>query len=392
MIRATAVHAAAPPVMAAAACRSLLGYPIRRAAALELLYGGVRIQHLIQKPFPLRRIQSEKLPSPSLERERSDLELEMYAPHDLQGYNGVHMNMQRHISSQTALDAADDDDSRQQQRHGVGRSGFDLSSFFATAHHPDRHHTSSLPYSGCDSNNVLGLRLYPVNMSVRARTESVRVRTEDCLRRLRSERECAAVGIPLCYPLPASRLAEYNTGHPYSSGSRGGGDNNRTATLFTPSEHDPHKPASVAEVRVHKDARLAHLRGGPCHPPPSQLSIVTRWVDYCHDSSRATSKRTSVMEGNSHPIHEVAAVRYGAGTMATRRYPGKPVRYWMPLQMVKPMGHAWSPAVRSSGVRGPSMQLYQERLDQKGFGWKRKSRSLWQQDIATAGFRPHRYF
>lgn len=65
---------------------------------------------------------------------------------------------------------------------------------------------------------------------------------------------------------------------------------------------------------------------------------------------------------------------------------------FMPLQMVKPIQSNWAPAVRGSGPRSTRGQLFQERLDQKGFGWKKKARSLWQQDIETNGFRPHRYF
>ena len=65
---------------------------------------------------------------------------------------------------------------------------------------------------------------------------------------------------------------------------------------------------------------------------------------------------------------------------------------FMPLQILKPMPHNWAPALRGAGYRSPSATMFQERIDQKGFGSKRKSRSLWQQDIDTAGFHPNRYY
>lgn len=65
---------------------------------------------------------------------------------------------------------------------------------------------------------------------------------------------------------------------------------------------------------------------------------------------------------------------------------------FMPLQMVKPRHSTFAVAVRGTGIRSTRGQLAQELLDGKGFGWKRKARSLWQQDTATKGFRPRRYF
>lgn len=65
---------------------------------------------------------------------------------------------------------------------------------------------------------------------------------------------------------------------------------------------------------------------------------------------------------------------------------------FMPLQMMKPMAGRYSPAVRSTGITGTRQQIFQERLDGKGFGWKKKARSLWQQDVDTKGFRPRRYY
>ncbi|PWV21715.1 hypothetical protein C3747_2g320 [Trypanosoma cruzi] len=237
-------------------CRaaSLLGYPLRRAAAMEMLYGGVRVQHLAQSPFSLRKTRSEALPSPSLQRERDDLELEV-------------------------KDSA---------------------------------------------NNVMGLRLFPINIGMRARNEAVRLRSEDCYKRLLAQRQCAEVGEALKFPVPSS--------------------------------------LSAGE---HKDATASRqLYATHFHPPSSRLSILTRPVD-CSDCKVKTTPSDVALY---HP------------------------RAWRPLQMLKPMPHNWSPTLRSSGVRGPHMQLMQERLDGKGFGWKRKSRFLWQQDIDTAGFRPKRFF
>ncbi|KAH9589223.1 hypothetical protein LSM04_004315 [Trypanosoma melophagium] len=118
-----------------------------------------------------------------------------------------------------------------------------------------------------------------------------------------------------------------------------------------------------AEPRAHKEERRGATH---FHPPSSKLSIFTRPVDCAAHTAAVDTRPMGV--GVYHP------------------------RAWRPLQMLKPIPHNWSPTLRSSGVRGPHMQLMQERLDGKGFGWKRKSRSLWQQDIDTAGFRPKRFF
>nr|CCC94579.1 conserved hypothetical protein [Trypanosoma congolense IL3000] len=254
-VSSSATHSPKP----ATSGRSLLGYPLRRAAAMEMLYGGVCVQHLAQGPFPLRKIKSEDLPPPSLQCERDDLELEV--------------------------------------KDSTG--------------------------------NTMGLRLFPVNIGIRGRIESVRVRSEDCYRRLLAQKHCAATGSPLQFPVQSGGVC---------SGKSGG---------FT------EKTGTWSDVPNF-------------HPPSSSLSLFTRPAD-CQsggDVCRTTPDDVAVY----HP------------------------RAWKPLQMLKPMPHNWGPAVRSSGVRGPSMQLFQERIDKKGFGWKRKSRSLWQQDIATAGFRPKRYF
>lgn len=231
-------------------CRasSLLGYPLRRAAAMTMLYGGVCVQHLAQAPSPLRLTLSEELPPPSLQRERDDLELEV-------------------------KDSA---------------------------------------------NNVMGLRLAPLNVGARARSEAVRLRSEDCWKRLAAVRCCAAAGVPLQFPQPPG--------------------------IYTAACNSRH---------------VTHF-----HPPSAKLSIATRPVD----CDACVAAKTSADVAVYNP------------------------RAWKPLQMLKPMSHNWSPTLRSSGTRGPSMQLMQERLDGKGFGWKRKSRFLWQQDIATAGFRPKRFF
>ncbi|EAN78941.1 hypothetical protein, conserved [Trypanosoma brucei brucei TREU927] len=247
-----AVGASAAPLKTQAPSnRSLLGYPLRRAAAMEMLYGGICIQHLAQPPFPLRTIQSESLPPPSLQGERDDLELEV--------------------------------------KDSTG--------------------------------NVMGYRLFPVNIGIRARTESVRVRSEDCYKRFLAQKHCAAAGVPLQFPAPSS-ITNSNC-------------------LATP-------------------RAASHF-----HPPSSSLSLFTRPAD---SQGGDVGRTTPADVAAYHP------------------------RAWRPYQMLKPMPHNWGPAVRSSGVRGPHMQLLQERIDKKGFGWKRKSRSLWQQDISTAGFRPKRYF
>ncbi|CCW64712.1 unnamed protein product [Phytomonas sp. EM1] len=356
----------------AAAQQSLLGYAIRRTAADEMLYGGVRVSCLSPKPFPLQYIKSEELPSPSLRRERHDLGLEMQLPRDLEGYNQLDMSIQRQVGS-------NEDDSDDAVSRG-GEEGFDMGEYFSTVFHPERHHNSSLPYSAHDTNNVLGLRMFPLNMGIRLRVEGVRIRTADCLERLRDAKRCAQQGRALQYPLPYYKRAEM-------AERRGEGPSSTLSTSAGPSDVKDEAAMDSSEAKRSFQVR-AHLRGGPSHPPPAELSIFTRPQDHPHGDGG----------GGSTSIREEALAYF-----RERRQGGRlispdgvrsttPDRRWTPLQMLKPIPHTWSPAIRSSGTRGPSMQLMQERLDRKGFGWKRKSRSLWQQDPDTAGFRPHRYF
>lgn len=65
---------------------------------------------------------------------------------------------------------------------------------------------------------------------------------------------------------------------------------------------------------------------------------------------------------------------------------------WMPLQVLKPMGSSFTYAGKGTGLQISRMGLRQELLDGKGFGWKKKSRSLWQLDPDSKGYRPNRYY
>ncbi|KAG5507087.1 hypothetical protein JKF63_05833 [Porcisia hertigi] len=346
---------------------SLLPYALRRAAACEMLYGGVRLQSLVQPPFPLHKIRSEDLPPPSLDAERRDLGLEMQLPRDLHGYNNINMAVQRQIGDDASML-----DGEQQHMQDKDSDGFDMGTFFSEQHHPERHHNSCLPYAKYDTNNVLAMRIFPVNIGVRARTEAIRIRTEDCLRRLRDADLCSKMRMPVEYPLPLSHRSQYKAMRRARQESR----------------------YDAAAMETNEESQTAHLRGAAAHPPPSELSIFTRPVDRHGGHSASSSACTTDVDRMSFPVHPFAAVAASASRngvhSGSTALPSS--QRWMPLQTLKPMGHNWSAATRSSGVRGPHMQLMQERLDQKGFGWKRKSRSLWQQDIATAGFRPHRYF
>lgn len=372
----------------------LLGYPLRRAAAAEMLYGGVRTNYLNQKPFALHYTHSEDLPSPSLERERHDLQLEMQLPRDGQmGYDNISMNIQRQLGYSGEAEEADaaEHGGGQGGRHGPPREGFHMSNYFGNLFHPERHHNSSLPYSAYDTNNVLGLRLFPLNMHVRHRAEGVRIRTEDLLHRMRDYQACAAHGLPLQSPLPLHVRARLNALAEEQSGRKetlySGSINHRT--LFSAHGRDEPTPSD-------EQARRRHLRGGPSHPRPQDLSILTRPQDTAggEEATAQSDIRATALQYFSDASHAPPVMQTdgSAPSMRTSTVSRRHPQYWMPLQMLKPMGHSWSASVRSSGVRGPSMQLMQERLDQKGFGWKRKSRSLWQQDVDTAGFRPHRYF
>ncbi|CAG9572828.1 mitoribosomal_protein_mL82 [Leishmania major strain Friedlin] len=368
--------AAAPAAGQQPPSNPLLPYALRRAAACEMLYGGSRVQYLVQPPFTLHKIRSENLPPPSLYAERHDLGLEMQLPRDMHVYNSINMAIQRQVGGDSSTL-----DGEQQQLQGGHADGFDMGAFFTEQHHPERHHNSSLPYAKHDTNNVLAMRLFPVNVGVRARTEAIRIRTDDCLQRLRDADLCAKMRLPLEHPLPLSRRSQYAAIHRVR----------QERCYDAPTEAAGERAAAAAE----EASRTAHLRGAAAHPPPSELSIVTRPVDRLgsHSGSSAAAC-TADADHLSFPVHPFAAAAVSSGCHSARS--GSAARLasqrWLPLQTLKPMGHNWSAATRSSGVRGPHMQLMQERLDQKGFGWKRKSRSLWQQDVATAGFRPHRYF
>lgn len=388
----------------------LLGYPIRRAAASEMLYGGVRTAHLNQRPFALHYTHSAALPPPSLDRERHDLQLEMQLPRDgKMGYN----NLSMHIQRQAGYDDGVDGEALGGNTHA--RSGFKMGEYFSDLFHPERHHNSSLPYAANDTNNVLGLRVFPLNMHVRFRVEGVRIRTEDLLERMRDSEMCARHGMPLQSPLPLHTRASLKQKERELAGSSSGGGTLYSGAIdprrVTPSDAvDNGNNSSTAE-----QARRRHLRGGPSQPRREDLSILTRPQDIAAESNNTTggvpdihqhhstsggSTRAAALQhfytaSNTIPVISINTVatatttaQSAASSSITRGHP----QYWAPLQMLKPIGHAWSASVRSSGVRGPTMQLMQERLDQKGFGWKRKSRSLWQQDVDTAGFRPHRYF
>lgn len=335
--------------------KTLLGYPLRRAAAFEMLYGGVRVRHLVQPAFPLKKTFSELLPAPSLERERADLGLEMQLPLHRDASRLPSLNVQRQVSG------AYDEPKESTQ------DGFSMAEYFNTHLHPAHHHNSSLPYDAVhDTNNVLALRLFPVNIGIRDRTEAIRIRTRDCLDRLQQLKLCARLGVPVEYPIALRAQDEMRrkvtaletAGRPRSLYSGAVNPDTRHTAETLP------QGGSTSSSAPSLPSFLPHMKRICFHPPPASLSIFTR-------------------------PQQVAESR-GPRKPCTRQE--KVCGSWMPLQMLKPMGYNWSPGRRSSGMRGPTAQLVQERLDQKGFGWKRKSRYLWQQDIHTAGFRPHRFY
>lgn len=385
---------------------SLLGYPIRRAAAHELLYGGVRIQHLVQPVFPLQRIRSENLPSPSLQAEREDLGLEMQLPSHKDPTQLPSYRIQNQVASHNQVNY---DDGHQDSRH----DGFDMSQFFNDLHHPALHHNSSPPYNpATNTNNVLALRLFPVNIGIRDRTEAIRLRTMDCLERVQQWKLTARLGLPMCYPIPmslqkalrkeATRIDSVGKPRSLFSGALDPCKRHTPSTLPSLSTtngvatHLIHLPSPDTLRKTSRTTRedsqeeksrsisasfLPHMKGKLYfHPPPSSLSIFTHAPEASYSTSLSRSR-----DGLLSPAPDALRASVGRNIPPHRSS-------WMPFQMLKPMGYNWSPTRRSSGTRGPTAQLVQERLDQKGFGWKRKSRYLWQQDIDTAGFRPHRFF
>ena len=65
-------------------------------------------------------------------------------------------------------------------------------------------------------------------------------------------------------------------------------------------------------------------------------------------------------------------------------------RMWTPLQFVKPVGTSVSVGGRQSGLRHGEKSLRQERLNQKGLGWKRIMRDQWQNDTEAWTYHPKR--
>lgn len=383
----------------------LLGYPVRRAAASEMLYGGIRVRHLVQPVFPLQRIKSELLPPPSLQREREDLMLEMQLPRDKDATQLPAWNIQNQVSG--GVD----------QERDSAHDGFDMTQFFNDHQHPSLHHNSSMPYDPANNtNNVLALRLFPINIGIRDRTEAIRLRTRDCLERFQQQKLMMRLGLPTQYPLSShmqkalmQRVREIDAqGKPRSlySGALDPSRRHTPSTLPVSSSsvgkeaqqeegsesspvpsHSATTRHSVRTASSASDGFLPHMKGRlHFHPPAAALSIFTRPQD-CGGiaSSPGTTSRVVGAAPLLTPADLLPEWRRAERFSQHRSS-------WMPFQMLKPMGYNWSPARRSSGVRGPSAQLVQERLDQKGFGWKRKSRHLWQQDIHTAGFRPHRFY
>ena len=185
---------------------SLLGYRLRRAAQKEMLYGGVRLQHLVQSPTPIKYTKSQVLPLPTPREEMEDMGLEY---------------------------------------------------------------------------EWIGFRQLPVNVGVKARHAMAVIRSKDVLQRYRN-----------------------------------------------------------AQSKF--------------HPSPKDLSIF--------------------------PKEPLPAIGFNGA------------RAFMPFQIVKPVSEMYNPSVRGSGARSSLGALKMELLDGKGFGWKKKSRYLWQQDVETKGFRPKRFF
>lgn len=386
----------------------LLGYPIRRAAACELLYGGIRIRHLVQPVFPLQWIRSENLPSPSLQVEREDLGLEMQMPSHKDATQVPSYRIHGQVPSHTQ---ANYDDGLKDSLH----DGFNMGQFFNDLFHPSLHHNSSPPYNpATNTNNVLALRLFPVNIGIRDRTEAIRLRTQDCLVRLQHWKLTARLGLPTQYPLPLriqkalrQEITRIDTAGKPRSLYSGALDPRRCHTSSTL----PALQHGTQSIKVNLPSASTYASPGTPLPPTSTQASGSRTISiiflphmkgklHFHPSPSSLSIFTVPGEGND-PSWK-AEDKFGNGELRKRqgsllpssagRASSRRRSSWMPFQMLKPMGYNWSPSRRSSGNRGPSAQLVQERLDQKGFGWKRKSRYLWQQDIDTAGFRPHRFY
>jgi hypothetical protein len=255
--------------------RRLLPYPIRRAAAMSLLHGGVRTTGL-NAPYPdLSVTRSERLTLPTRAEERRDLR----------------------------WDAAD-----------------------------------------------FALHLTPVNVHHEFRMLMWHNRAVDLARRI--EREMAACARPVFID-GAARAA--------------GGAASAAAAGRTRAN------ANMASDRIRATGAIVFQPSVRYVQPTAQSLRVEPLSDDAWQRRRADSAEARRL---SAPLKPPAHTQRDA---------------FLPFQSIKPHGYgAWSVAQRAGYLRTASMELHQERLNRKGFGWKQMQTKLWQQDMDTERYTPDR--
>lgn len=320
--------------------KSLLPYAIRKVAAKEMLYGGARVIGLVQPP-------------PAIVYHRSDL-MKLPTP-----------------------------------RQEVDMEGFEVEEF--------------------------GVRMFPNNVGFRSRHHMLLLRNKDLLRRF--------------------NVAHRSTLDPTSGG--GGGDApvfdrstyTRTRTVFgVPSSIGvSHSKAAATGEGHHQVSEANPADGGGLppsrrrryHPRPEDLSILPDTASNIYRDGSAHFARARTLSSGvplvgvyASPFHdqEVEASGQSANVFSLCSFydqerqrqlialsgAGGDVPYtgfvFKPFQMVMPVSGVFTYAMRSEGLRSPSGHLRQETLDRKGFGWRKKQRAMWQQDVGTRGFKPDRFY
>lgn len=317
---------------------TLLPYAIRKVAAKELLYGGARVIGLVQPP-------------PSIVYHQSDL-LKLPTP-----------------------------------RQEVDMEGFEVEEF--------------------------GIRMFPSNVGFRSRHHMLLVRNKDLLRRFMvAHRHADAADAS-----PAFDRSKYTrTRTVFSVPSTIGMSHSKAAAAAAGDQEYEQK---LSEANPANKDGLPPSRRRRFHPRPEDLSILPDTASNIYQDGSAHFARARTLSSGvplvgvyASPFHEQEVQASGqnanvfslcsfydqerqrqliahSGAAGDVSYTGF---VFKPFQMVMPVSGVFTYAMRSEGLRSPSGHLRQETLDRKGFGWRKKQRAMWQQDVKTRGFKPDRFY
>ena len=313
--------------------KSLLPYAIRKVAAKELLYGGTRVLGLVQPPPALVYHRSDLLKIPSPDEE---VAMENFVPEEF------------------------------------------------------------------------GARMLPNNVAFRSRSEMLLTRNKDLHRRfLAAHRDDANsktaavdgsydrakfVSNSRVFSVPSSIGASHSLAHGYEVGEVSPLDNTNLPAQSRRRYHPSRSELSVlpASNNIFRD-RSAHF--GRARNISSGVPMAATYASpFAEQEMAITGQKPTVYSITSFYDQERQRQLIAGGGSTD----GSQVQYtgfvFKPFQLVMPVQGVFSYAMRAEGLRSPSGHLRQETLDRKGFGWRKKQRTMWQQDTATRGFKPDRFF